>query len=765
MNPPVPAHSADRLGPSSQARGAGFRRRSLLAAALGACFIGMAIAPVPPGPARAVAASRTEVEGAVQVLRQADQSIEARRAAVVRLLDHDSSQATAALVTVLASPGDLVVQQLVAQSIASSASSPPTALVPALISLMDRADDTLLADLARALARYDDSRTRRRIESLAGDSRASTRQRRGAIWALAQDRSQDSAQVLMSLLAPGQPPVIQHAAMAGLAQLTGMQDADPNPEQWRQWWAQASQMSESQWIDHLFAHFSRNQSLLVQQAAQTQERLVQLQRRLFRATPEADQQAALVEMLQDPLEAVRRVGMDEAQNRLRAQGVAGFGAELRESLRGRLADAVPWMRQQAAGLLRDLADPEGASRVAQLLAENKESRPELLQMYLRLLARLPRVPAIEPAITLMADPALAGEAAAAVAAAIDARLLNPEQLQRAALIARQEIQKTKAPEPKLIAVLGRAGIEQDWVRIESLLDSEATVVRDAAAAAWALSDRPLLVLARRAGDPVILPSLLEAVTRRGDDPRVLLELVRHRPAQGPLLEAWRRALTDMAHRTDPGAVVEADQQLAGTDEPASFRAGLLTAGIEALAPAGKPAPGLDAASQSVLADLLLRRARLRESDDPRQALLDYQAPAAMGLQLDAPRRLALDTGVVRSRLVVNDLDGLGEQLAALVAGPETADGVPRRDLAGAVLDAVDRAIEGGRKDDARRLMGWVHGLKLDAIDPAAAQRVRDFDKALGVPAATSPAPPATAPAPTSSPAPTSAPSSAPLTGG
>ena len=416
------------------------------------------------------------------------------------LLESDSAQDHAALIGLLmAKTTDPSTAQAVAQAIVDSPSPPPLSLASPLLGLLQRADDPLQTVVALALVRFNDPAVRRQITALARDPQAPFKARRGAMLAVSQQPTQQAAGLLIDLLDSAQPPAIRATAMADLAQLTGMTEPGSDPAAWKKWWSQAAASSPEEWQTRLRANFAHRQSQSDAVITQLQSRLVETQVRLYQATAADKQPEMLAVMLADSLNLMRRTAMEQVNNRLRFQGGVSITPELHQALRTRLDDSDDSIVHDAVSLLRDLGDELTADRVARELAEGRQQQPEILQAYLQVMTRMPRAQPVPRIIALLSDKALAGDAAAALAAAADAKepLISPAQLQALAPALRSLIPADGLPDARLVSLLAHVAGPDDWKLMEKWLDAVDRLVKAAAAAAWVRSDRPLSVLAQR----------------------------------------------------------------------------------------------------------------------------------------------------------------------------------------------------------------------------------------------------------------------------
>lgn len=771
-----------------------------------------------PTTAPAAAPATSPAPADAQTLLEATRDLRldplARCDAAIRLLDSDEPNLVTLLQRELHPSRNVTTQRAIAQALVARAEEPPEELGATLFALLDRPDEALQEDVAAALGRYRDHRLARRLIDLALDASAPVARRRGAALTIGHFPSQNAARVLMQLAQPPSPPAVVAAAYSALGQLTGLSDPGRDPAKWQKWWEQNRRRSEEEFLEEVLANQARRVGRQNLQLQAMQERVLEAQRQLYRATAKDDRPALLAAMLRDPLEAVRRSALALMFQRLvdnERPGKALLGA-----LTERLDDPSAAVRRSAAMLLRDAGDAAGADAVAKRLQDEAEPDQEVVKAYLLVMASQPRAAAVPAAAALLGDARVRSEAAAALTRAIDAGLIDVEGSQKLARRVRDLVAASTPaapPEPAVIELLGRLASEADWRRIDAWLDDSQEGVRLAAAQAWAQSSRPLEVLARRAGDRVVLPVLIAAAQKRGDDPVTMLALARNKPAAEQLSLAWQRALTAMASRVGGDAVLAVDRVLARQAETPALRLALVNAVMTKLlaegggaspaptatAPTTRPAatPPPPGVTPAVWGDLLLTSAELHlDQNDTILANADLQrvdplAPASVG----APRLRWL-MAMLRVSLGGNDAEGVisyGRQALAL----EPGDPVTRGKAVALMVESAQRLLTAGQAGPAGQVVRAVReglgaggqaewGERLAELDRKTGAAMPNGTGAAGTAPATSAAtstapakpmptpasmpaaptttdsPPASAPAPAATP--TTAPATAPAPG-
>ena len=659
-----------------------------------------------PSPGGERAFDPAVIAALVGKVKSAREDAGARRSAVESLISEQGSAGVQAVGQLLESESDSGVLQVVIAVLADREADPPAEFAAPLLALLGSSDGVTQREAAAVLGRYRDRATVRRLVEFARDPSASATLRTGAAFALGNHRTQGAARTLIELIQPAQPQRIRAAAFISLAELTGIGEFGSDVARWEKWWDQHRQLSENDWLNALLANLRRAADRANAEKTAVSDRLVESQRQLYRTLPQEDRQARLVALLSDPYEPIRRLAVELSSEFIlqRQSQNQAIGAELRAALLARLSDTSASVRQGAARRLGDLDDAGGADKVVEKLTSGAESDPDVLRAYLTLIARVPRAQAVQPAITLMGEPALRRDAANALVKAIDGGLVATDV--RLALLSRVRAAAAgaKAPEPEVIELLGRLAQEEDWALIAKWLDNPDAGVRGAAAKAWGASDRPLTELAKWAGDQDVLPRFIEAANRRGADAATLLALVRHRPEraeQEQLTLAWQRAVVAVASRVPARAVLDADKRIELRGGAITLRDQILSAAIAKLSPNGTTQPATDA---DVYVDLLLTRGEVRLAQgDPAQALVDLRRVRSVQ-PLSAERTQRCELGMFRATLSAGVLDEAFDLAKSLFAAEPPARESLREAVTQTLITASQRSLKAGQADPARRVL-------------------------------------------------------------
>jgi hypothetical protein len=649
-----------------------------------------------------------------------------RAAAATELLEMDDKEATGALSLALTTQQSRIGWRAVIQAVATVPDNPPKELAQPLIGLLGHVDAGLADDLAAALGRFDQSDVIRQLSKIAESSREPVARRCGAILTLGHDRTTQTAGLLMKLTDAGQPEQVQQASFKALGNLTALDHYDADRQAWEDWWKQNKGLWAKDWTDHILENFERRESRRRARDHQLEDKLLESQRALYQANSPEGRPDVLVYMLADALTPIRQLGMDLTRQRLLDD--LPFEEPLREALRGRLTDAVPSIRADAALRLRDLSDTPAAEAIAGRLGEEREQVSSVLGAYLQVMARLPQAEAVDPAAEFLNDAALRADAAAALAAAFDAGLMNKSQVNRAAKLARKYVVNGQPPAPQVITLMGKVGNRDDWRDIAIWVDHPDTLMKQAAARAWADSDRELNHLADRISDPVVEPILIAAATRRGDGAYTFAILTSNRPQRDRSAESWRQALVAMAARVPADAVLNTARQLSELGESSRLRLDLLSSAIDR--------GDTNSITQAERLELMLSRGEvLLRADDPSAALSDFQAVAVSESDLPASQKDRLGRGLISAYLLVGQIDqafDIARELLGPAPGRAPGHGITATDdrIVDQFIQTAQRFRRENRKEEVEKITHQLRDMLKPAIKPEVGAQIDNLESWL-----------------------------------
>ncbi len=689
-----------------------------------------------------------------------------RRQAAQALIELDQPQATKQLLDALDPAGDPYTQQLIAQALVTTPQTPPAGFASALFKLLAVAQQPLLGEVAEALGRFQEDKLIQKLIDVAQNPSVAVKLRVGVILSLGYHRQQEVAGALVGLVQSDTPIAVREAAGKALVNLTGI-DHYEAPHQWTRWWAQHQRLSKLQWQEALVDYLTRRNERLSKQAQHIEDRLVEVQRQLYRMMPQADRPAMLVVMLGDPLGSVRQLAINLCVQRL--IDTQPIEEPLREALRASLDDPATGNRERAALLLRDLADKSAADMIAQRLNQDPPTAPGVQRAYLLMMARLPRAAAVERALAWLNDPDVGSEAAGALTAAAGESLLTPDQANQAAQQLRAALREEQVPDPEWVELLGQVGDDQDWQRIAGWLESSHDTVKQTAAQVWGDSSQDLGVLLGYLNDPLIQQTVIAAARNRGKTAETFTTLIEHQPDQEQAAVAWEEAVVAVIGRVEHQVAWGVYPQIAQQGHPLSLQEKALTAMIDhaALPTAGNvPSPNGDTkqsptgsngdpskappqAQLTYLVDLLLARAGVRlKAGDTTQAMLDYQSVGSLEDTQSVEQRRRYWLGVLHVRLNQGEpQEAIGWVRSILSENPEAGDDTALIDaVLESFLDTAQRYVAGGQADQAKQLLIEVELLLGHRASKLLQKRLVDFQQQLeqaaeGQPAGENPPPP------------------------
>jgi hypothetical protein len=623
-----------------------------------------------------------------------------------------------------------------------------------VIEQLDQMQEAELDDAVVILGSATDKQTCNRLMTLALSRRDSLKTRRVVLIALGDHHTQLAAGTLVQVLHRRYAKELRVIAYQSLIRLTGIDNYTSDFRRWSQWWAANRKLTSQQWQQQLLANFAKRNRNTSKQLAIVQDRLLLALRQRYRAAPADQKQLVLTSMLADPLDSVRRLSLDLVRDLI-------VSTQLQETLSqavlGLLNDDSANIRANSTLLLRDMKSEAAAKIIAKRLAEGKETEDIVVRAYLLMMRQLPHAEAVEPALGLLVEPSVQGEAAGAIIAAIDHNpsLLSTSQIMTAARVLRDELSKGEtvlpdlpvSPQPKLVELLGRVGNEEDWNRISQWLTSKDRPVKEAAARAWVESGRSLVKLAMHADDEVIQAIVISAAISRGKEPQTLLTLSKHPPKSASLREAWGRALVAMAAVVDAESVATADRNLKQANIAVELRLQFLSAAIDKRLPKDtvnsdpkvkKPTP------TRAIIDLLLMRASVRlESGNSKSATDDLERIGMFKtLTMSAKQKNQFTLIRIRAKLASADLDGVFTDAAPILKrqsgkpnpngdpNAEAADKVLRDGLLDAILVQADKHIESKQGAMAKDILTRLRLALGDTISSDLESRISSIESKL-----------------------------------
>ena len=237
------------------------------------------------------------------------------------LLIRTDKRVTEMLVAFLtpATPPNPRAQIAVAEVIARSGEGRKEFIAPLTVMLKGD-EETVRLPAARALATYKDGGVLEKLIAIARSSKYDKAVRLATISAFRQVVDKKTMGAVIALLFDPDPD-ISAAAGETLAKLTHISAFRfrKNRELAKEWWERIRTKKPAVWAADLADSFARANSALETENAKLRERLQTAMFGLYAATPAAQRDAMLVELLGDPLADVRLVGVILTERKIAAR--------------------------------------------------------------------------------------------------------------------------------------------------------------------------------------------------------------------------------------------------------------------------------------------------------------------------------------------------------------------------------------------------------------------------------------------------------------
>lgn len=678
------------------------------------------------------------------------------RMEVVRMLiAHDPEESVPMLAFELAPGGHAAAQRTIAAVLADMPPSILSQFEGPLFAQLATPDEAILGDVCLALGRIDKHRTFNKLIRTTGDEAEPALARRGAVLALAHHPRRDVAATLINLTGADVPAEVRAAAFEGLRRLSGLTYWTNDRQRWMQWWEQNRKLTPAKWQQMLLRKFMILNRRLTSSGHNLEVRLSRALRQVYLSRSQTERSDLLLEWLDDDVPATRLLAMELIEQRLNNVEAPPLDDDLRQALRARLYDPISPMRRRAAEALNNLRDEDAARRVARRLATMSEPDTDTIRAYLKLIRNVPRPEAVIAVIQLLDHPQLRSEAADALAAAVGTNAsgnhgLDPVQLSSVASEVRRHLNAVEAPRPSMIRLLGRIAREdtaEDWQIIERFLDHPTDAVKEAAAQAWAESDRPLHQLADRAEDQMIQPLLYEAAIKRGKTSRLLGALVTHKPGLDALQEVWTQAIVATAASADSETVVRFERELAADGRHLELRQELLTRALHAVGPDPNAKAtskttesenrGPDPVVPAVVVDLQIALAEVRlQNGQATLALESFQdvrgKPGnSKSESLTPAQRERCDLGLLRTYLALGQTDKAVATANPIMTMTTTEHNDRfRRQTVIALVQAAEHRIQTDKTNGARLILELIQSVDSEVVPQSIVMRINTLQKQL-----------------------------------
>lgn len=336
-----------------------------------ACLAPARAAPPPttaPGPIQSPALVERRILENIQLLTGNNEP-QARIIGARGLLHMSNPAAWDRLVTVLRNPADPPARLAVCQAVADWP-EPRAVLIEPLMELLGGDSTPLRQAAGVALARYRDPAVIARLLGVARDTALPNTTRQSAIEALgAMGDDQRAVEALVTLLDNSSPEIVS-AALDAIADSSGAELLDADAA--RRWWEENRSLDTTAWLR------SRNEQLRARirrlESGNTDltSRLLAALRNSFLATPAEARDAALLDLLNDPLVEVRSLGIELVNASITDR--KSVSAAVAARVAALLADANGDVRRRAASVLGDLRDSAHVPLLAASLNRESDSR-------------------------------------------------------------------------------------------------------------------------------------------------------------------------------------------------------------------------------------------------------------------------------------------------------------------------------------------------------------------------------------------------------
>ncbi len=338
-----------------------------------------------------------------------------RRRWAEQLFSYDSSPARSLIAELLSLPDRPDVQRALCEVIVERARKDPeqldAGLAQPLIDLLGAEAEDLRTTAGEALAGFPGADVPAKLGALAAQSEVAMAKRLAAIDALALNiHRREVVRQLITLFDVGVPEITDRvAAVLGPA---SRETLGLDPDEWRRWWAEKSQLSEEAWLSDqvqinrarlraISEEFKAYRENAKERQAAVTERLRDFQRDVFRFLSADQKKARLTEWLNDPLDEVKLTSLDIIKARIADEGQRPEG-EILDVLLDLLRRGSPKTRREVLLIVQNLSDPAVIQAVLGRLKE--EADPVTRHAIFKAIGMLDRPEAVPALILEIAAP-------------------------------------------------------------------------------------------------------------------------------------------------------------------------------------------------------------------------------------------------------------------------------------------------------------------------------------------------------------------------
>ena len=442
-------------------------------------------------------------------------------------------------------------------------------------------------DLGFALGSFEHDETRLWLMKEVRNGHSSARRRGDAVLALGYQRYREVGAFLIDELKyyeKGQMKGLVYGRLfESLRQLSGLDHRSKDVAGWRKWWDGYRELDDATFEKRVNQQVGISRRLRGEKIIELEKKLVDAQAKLFWAIEESQQQLHLIEMLgTKDVDLMRLRGLTLVLDlNLKKDQI---GKDLWEAIYLCLADPVAGVRAKAVSLLRSLGDKRGAGLIAKRMHDDLETHEEVQRLSLVMLKSYPRVDIIDAALRFLSNGHHINETAELLAEVFQelGKTVPREKLDQAEAILHGLIKGNEPNEVGLVYLLAAFDDERNWKLIEKWLGSRRIGIKAAAAEVWVKHQKSLVVLSKFSGDPVIQRKLIPEVSERGKETAVLLNMIKYRPKDKTIEEAWLKMLIKLSSRVSGEGILEVEKHLSrGVDALGSEqRLAMINAGLK-----------------------------------------------------------------------------------------------------------------------------------------------------------------------------------------
>lgn len=359
-------------------------------------------APQPP------TAAADELQNHLRLIT-GDNQPDARRFGATKLLEIASPEAVAHLAAVLRDNGKAAGRQAVCEAIGGF-SHPAPALAEPLLELVGTDQPALGAALTTALRQFDNGFVVDRLQTLIQDTTQALPRRAAAVSVLGALGDDIKAIKALVAIVHDNPGALRDAALKSLEAAAGLSLPDTGAV--ATWWEQNAKLSPTEWLRIRNRRLHRTIHDLQAERGSLIRRLTDAHREAHLRTDEAGRPALLLKYLDNPLPAIRDLGLDLINVRITDR--KDVSPDMKSRLVAMIPDPDPALRQKVARLAGALRADGAVDKL--LAALPQEPDPAVRASQLKALGQLDDARAIPVVVDRLSDrvPSVVADAALAV---------------------------------------------------------------------------------------------------------------------------------------------------------------------------------------------------------------------------------------------------------------------------------------------------------------------------------------------------------------